>query len=94
MCIKLSYSRSQRYSIKKPQNEKDKRLTIRFILFTFFNVSVKYSIVWGHALSTYAKLSEELKFLISWYAHVCVRIRELEMLAFWKILRTYLMNGL
>ena len=29
---------------------------------------------------------------IHWYAHVCVRIRGLEMLVFWKILDAYLMD--
>ena len=42
-----------------------------------------------HPYNTYAKFSEKLTFLTSWYAHVCVRIRELEMLVFRKILRTY-----
>ena len=48
--------------------------------------------VWSHPLSTYAKFSEKLAFLTPWYAHVRVRIRELEMLVFRKILRTYLMD--
>ena len=47
----------------------------------------------GHPLSTYAKFSEKLTFLTPWYAHVRVRIRGLEMLVSWKILRTYLMDG-
>ena len=47
----------------------------------------------GHPLSTYAKFSEKLTFQSPWYAHVCVRIRGLEMLVFWKILRTYLIDG-
>ena len=46
----------------------------------------------GHPLSTYAKFSEKLTFLIPWHAYVRVRIRELEMLVFQKILRTYLMD--
>ena len=49
--------------------------------------------VWGHPLSTYAKFSEKPTFLTTWYAHVRVRIRRLEMLVFRKILRTYLMDG-
>ena len=44
-------------------------------------------------LSTYAKFSEKLTFLSPWYAHVRVHIRGLEMLAFWKILGTYLMDN-
>ena len=47
----------------------------------------------GHPLSTYEKLSEKLTFLTPWYAHARVRIRGLEMLVFWNILRTYLMDG-
>ena len=39
----------------------------------------------GYPLSTYAKFSEKLTFL--------VRIRWLEMLVFQKILHTYLMDG-
>ena len=46
----------------------------------------------GHPLSTYAKFSEKLTFLTPWYAHVCVRIRGLEMLVFRKIWCTYLMD--
>ena len=46
----------------------------------------------GHPLSTYAKFSEKLTFLTPWYAHVCVHIRGLEMLVFWKILRMNLMD--
>ena len=44
-------------------------------------------------LSTYAKFSEKLTFLTPWYAHVRVHTRGLEMLAFRKILRTYLMDN-
>ena len=47
----------------------------------------------GHPLSTNAKFSEKLTFLTPWYAYVRVRIKELEMLVFRKILRTYLMDG-
>ena len=47
----------------------------------------------GHPLSTYAKFSQKLTFLTSWYAHVRVRMRVLEMLVFRKILHTYLMDG-
>ena len=36
----------------------------------------------GHLLRTYAKFSEKLIFLTPRYAHVRVRIRGLEMLAF------------
>ena len=43
-----------------------------------------------HPLSTYAKFSEKLTFLTSWY--VRVPLRGLEMLVFPKILRTYLMD--
>ena len=50
------------------------------------------SFIGGHPLSTYAKFSEKLTFLTSWYAHVRVRIKGLEMLVFRKILRTYLMD--
>ena len=39
------------------------------------------------------KFSKNLTFLTSWYAHVRVRIRGLEMLVFQNILRTYLMDG-
>ena len=46
----------------------------------------------GHPLSTYAKFFEKLTFLATWYAHVRVRIRGLEMLVFRKILSTYLMD--
>ena len=46
----------------------------------------------GHPLSRYAKSSEKLTFLTPWYAHVRVRIKGLEMSAFRKILRTYLMD--
>ena len=46
----------------------------------------------GHPLSTCTKFSEKLTILTPWYAHVCVRIRGLEMSVFRKILRTYLMN--
>ena len=35
----------------------------------------------GHSFSTYAKFSEKLTFT-SWYAHVSVRIRGLEILVF------------
>ena len=45
----------------------------------------------GHPLSSYANLSEKLALLTPWYAHARLRIRGLEMLVFWKILRTYLM---
>ena len=45
----------------------------------------------GHPLSTYAKYSEKLAFLTPWYAHVRVRIRELEIIVFRKSLPTYLM---
>ena len=48
--------------------------------------------IWGHPLSTYAKFSEKLTFPTPWYAHVRVRIRGLEILAFRKILRTYLID--
>ena len=48
----------------------------------------------GHPLSTCAKLSEKLTFLTPLYTHVRVRIRELEMLVFRKLLRTYLIDGL
>ena len=48
--------------------------------------------LWDHPLSMYTKFSEKLTFLTSWYAHVCVRIGGLEILVFWKILRTYLMD--
>ena len=41
----------------------------------------------------YAKFSEKLTFLTPWYAHVRVRIRELEMSVFRKILCTSLMDG-
>ena len=44
-------------------------------------------------LSTYAKFSEKLTFRPPGYAHARVRIRGLEMLAFRKILRTYLMDA-
>ena len=44
---------------------------------------------WDHPLSTYAKFSEKLTFLAP---HVRVRIRELEILVFRKMLRTYLMD--
>ena len=47
----------------------------------------------GHPLSTYSEWSEKLTFLIPWYEHVRVRIRRLEMLVFWKSLRTYLRDG-
>ena len=47
----------------------------------------------GYPLSTYAEFSEKLTFQIPWYAHVRVRIRDLEMLVFRKILRTYLVDG-
>ena len=40
----------------------------------------------GHPLSTYAKFSEKLTFLITRNAHERVRIRGLEMLVFGKIL--------
>ena len=40
----------------------------------------------------YAKFFEKLSFLTPSYAHVRVRIRELEMLVSRKILRTYLMD--
>ena len=40
----------------------------------------------GHPLSTYVKFSEKLTFL------TVVRIRGLEMLVFWKLFRTYLMD--
>ena len=46
----------------------------------------------GDPLSTYAKFSEKLTFLTTWYAHIRMRIRALEMLIFWKILRTYLID--
>ena len=46
----------------------------------------------GHPLSTYANFSVKLTILISWYAHVRVRIKGLEMLVFRDILRTYLMD--
>ena len=46
-----------------------------------------------HPLSTYAKYSEKLTFLTPWHANALVRIRELEMLVFRKILRTHLMDG-
>ena len=45
-----------------------------------------------HPLSTYEKFSEKLTFLTPLYAHVRLRIRKLEMSAFRKILRTYLMD--
>ena len=48
----------------------------------------------GYPLSTYVKFSEKLTFLTPWYAHICARIRGLEMLVFREILRTYLMDGL
>ena len=47
----------------------------------------------NHPLSMYAKFSEKLTFLTSWYAHIRVRNRRLEMLVFQKIVRTYLMDG-
>ena len=40
----------------------------------------------------YAKFFEKLTLLTPWYAHVRVRIWDLEMLAFWKILRTYFVD--
>ena len=49
--------------------------------------------LWGHPLNTYAKFSEKLTFLTPWYAHVSVRVRELEMLVFRKILRTHLLDN-
>ena len=45
-----------------------------------------------HSLSTYTKFSKKLIFITPWYAQVRMRIRGLEMLVFWKILRTYLMD--
>ena len=45
----------------------------------------------GHPLSTYAKFSEKLTFL-TWYTHVRVRIRGLEMLVFRKMFSIYLMD--
>ena len=45
----------------------------------------------GHPLSMHTKFSEKLTFLTPWYAHLRGRIRELEILVFQKILRTYLM---
>ena len=50
-------------------------------------------IAWGHPLNAYARLSEKLTFLTPWHAHVCVRIRGLEVSVFRKILRTYLMGS-
>ena len=47
----------------------------------------------GHLLSTYAEFSEKLTFLSPLYAHVRLRIRGVEMLAFRKILHTYIMDG-
>ena len=41
----------------------------------------------------YAKFSDKLTFLTPRYAHISVRIRELEILVFREILRTYLMDG-
>ena len=49
----------------------------------------KWGTIRDHSFSTYAKFSEKITFLTHWYAHVRVRIRELEMLFFQKILRTY-----
>ena len=46
----------------------------------------------SHPVSVYAKYSEKLIFLTPRYAHVRVRIKGLEMLVFWKILRTHLMD--
>ena len=45
-----------------------------------------------HPFSMYAKFSEKLTFLTSWYAHICVRSRGLKILVLQKIVRTYL-NG-
>ena len=47
----------------------------------------------GHPLSTYATNPKKLTFLTPRYAYVRVRIKELQMLVFRKILRTYLMDG-
>ena len=46
----------------------------------------------GHPLSAYAKSSEKQTFQTPWYVNVRVRIRGVEMLFFWKLLRTYLMD--
>ena len=55
-------------------------------------VTVKFKGFRGHPLSTYAKFSDRLIFLTPCYAHVRVRIRELDILVFRKTLRTYLMD--
>ena len=47
----------------------------------------------GHPLVTYAKFSEKLTFLTPRYAHVRMRIRGLEIIVSWKILRTHLMDN-
>ena len=41
----------------------------------------------------YAEFSGKLTFVTPCYAHVCVRIKGLDMLIFRKILRTYQMDG-
>ena len=66
------------------------RLWVDFVI--IFRKSYE-DIIRGHPLSTFAKFSEKLTFLIPWYAHVRVCLRGLEMLVSRKILRTYLMDS-
>ena len=63
-------------------------ILLSFALQLFYSSNIFEYLKRGLPLSTYAKFSEKLTFLTSWYAH-----RGLEMLVFRKILRTYLIDN-
>ena len=90
------------FTIRNSLHEIDNTITIRSFFESkslwkkckgnTFTLSIR-KLLRRHPLSMYAKFFQKVTFLTPWYAHVRGRIRELEMLVFRKILRTYLMDG-
>ena len=81
------FSRSDIYQSNKSTQDTKKasysRLTHFTTMFPSYRNQITFSAmrlisVWwvqGHSFNTYAKFSEELTFLTTWYAHVRMRIR-------------------